>query len=79
MFPVMKCRVACTILLHSLCVLQNFQGADIRYNKEKKFRRHFMFIHTLFLKTKTKKQSTYCNIAYVHLAMRPPVHNAVSS
>ena len=39
-----------------------------------------MFIHTLFLKTKTKKkQSTYCNIASVHLAMRPPIRNAVSS
>ena len=38
-----------------LCVLQNVQGADIRYNYKKKFRRHLMFIHTLFLKTKTKK------------------------
>ena len=32
MFPVMKCGMACTIVPHSLYVLQNVQGADIRYN-----------------------------------------------
>ena len=35
MFPVMKCGMACTIVPHSLYVLQNVQGADKRYNQEK--------------------------------------------
>ena len=49
-------NVACHAPFYStVCVLQNVQEADIRYNYEKKFRRHLMFIHTLFLKTKTKK------------------------
>ena len=29
MFHVMKFRMTCTILPHSLCVLQNVHGADI--------------------------------------------------
>ena len=63
----------------TLCVLQNVQGADIRYNYEKSLGTSYVYPHALFENKNKKKQSTYYNIASVHLAMRPPIRNAVSS
>ena len=54
----MKCGMVCTIVPHFLYVLQNVQGG-------KKFRMHFMFIHTLFLTTKTNKRALWPWVAHL--------------